>query len=476
MIIRTGTSQPMDTASIKESLRAAKNFLTPSLNKELLLNGRGFSSMGGLEDFTSLVTLHLESNCIESIRGVSSLKTLKKLYISGNSLSDLGTELTDLSLDVLDVSSNPRLKSLEGLPYTLTILNASGCPRLESVSVIPGIRSACPYLNTLDLSRTGIPLSSLDDLFKMTSLKIMYLKGSPVSAVADFRRQLISNLPKLSYLDDAAVDDLERVGAEAWKKGGKEAEKEARLAFRSEAKAQQRASMKAFALERAQRKLLRELNSSAAGREMSEDEMKAMIDRASVGIMEGQKTGNQGCIETLMATLSSCIIQGDQAECLVCSEGIESGSKAISLPCSHIFHENCIQQWFSQSSTNKSMRSCPTCRAQLDTPLLVVNSPTERQPVTTKRMLESLAASLGVSVMPKEVKVEAQQHEERSSAPAVAPEQSQDEAASSSSSAKPYYAKPKPFVADRSSLPNLSEWELLKRERRERTLARQQEK
>lgn len=427
--------------------------------------------MGGLDEFTSLLTLHLESNCIEKIQGLSSLKSLRKLFMSGNSLQDLGVELIELSLDVLDVSSNPRLRSLDGLPYTLTSLNASGCPRLEGISVVSSIKASCPYLDSLDLSRTGIPLSSFDDLLKMTSLKVVYLQGTPLASTAtDYRRLIVSNLPKLTYLDDSAVDELERAGAEAWKRGGKEAEKEARLAFRSEAKAQQRASMKQFALERAQRKIMRELNTSAMGREMSEDEMRAMIDRASAGLVEKEslKCSDQATTEALMASLSTCIVEGE-AECLVCSEAIDSGSKAIGLPCSHIFHDNCIRTWFSA----KAVRSCPTCRAQLDNPPQISVSPTERQPVTTKRLVESLAASLGISglsaagnkVSKGEKNGKGHEQEERSSAPDPLSENPAS-GSSSSSTSVPYTAKIKPYIADRTSVPNLSAWDSLKLERR----------
>lgn len=228
--------------------------LTPSLNKEVLLNGQGFHSMGGLEAFSSVVTMHLESNSIEKIEGIGALKTLKRLFIGCNNITELGTELEDLPIDLLDVSSNPRLSSLLGLPYTLTTLNASGCNQLDGPSVILHIAEACPYLETLDLSRTRIPPSSFDDLLRLNSIKVLYLQLTPVALMSpDYRRRLISGLLKLTYLDDAAVDELERKGAEAWKRRGKEAEKEARLAYRLDAKQSQKSAMKQFALGRAQR-------------------------------------------------------------------------------------------------------------------------------------------------------------------------------------------------------------------------------
>merc|ERR1711881_693318 len=43
--------------------------------------------------------------------------------------------------------------------------------------------------------------------------------------------------------------------------------------------------------------------------------------------------------------------------CPICWEGYDKTCRV--LPCSHVFHVHCIQQWFEQEST------CPTCRYNL---------------------------------------------------------------------------------------------------------------
>ena len=42
--------------------------------------------------------------------------------------------------------------------------------------------------------------------------------------------------------------------------------------------------------------------------------------------------------------------------CAICIENFISGEKIIGLECNHIFHSNCILEWFEKS------KSCPTCR------------------------------------------------------------------------------------------------------------------
>ena len=72
----------------------------------------------------------------------------------------------------------------------------------------------------------------------MPKLACLYLQGNPVvSQVRQYRKRMISSIPTLSYLDDRPVFPLERVCAEAWAKGGLDAEKAARKAFKDEEEA-----------------------------------------------------------------------------------------------------------------------------------------------------------------------------------------------------------------------------------------------
>jgi len=46
-------------------------------------------------------------------------------------------------------------------------------------------------------------------------------------------------------------------------------------------------------------------------------------------------------------------------ECQVCKDHVERGTRIITLPCKHIYHEDCIRKWLSSAHT------CPVCRHDL---------------------------------------------------------------------------------------------------------------
>lgn len=46
-------------------------------------------------------------------------------------------------------------------------------------------------------------------------------------------------------------------------------------------------------------------------------------------------------------------------QCMICLEKIEIGSKIVGMPCSHVYHQNCIMRWLEISNF------CPFCRFQL---------------------------------------------------------------------------------------------------------------
>eukprot|EP00638_Chattonella_subsalsa_P004138 CAMPEP_0117733802 /NCGR_PEP_ID=MMETSP0947-20121206/283_1 /TAXON_ID=44440 /ORGANISM="Chattonella subsalsa, Strain CCMP2191" /LENGTH=254 /DNA_ID=CAMNT_0005548435 /DNA_START=369 /DNA_END=1133 /DNA_ORIENTATION=- len=49
------------------------------------------------------------------------------------------------------------------------------------------------------------------------------------------------------------------------------------------------------------------------------------------------------------------------SECAVCKDAFELGDQSKQLPCTHMFHENCIVPWLKQTN------SCPICRFELPT-------------------------------------------------------------------------------------------------------------
>ena len=50
----------------------------------------------------------------------------------------------------------------------------------------------------------------------------------------------------------------------------------------------------------------------------------------------------------------------EQQECAICNEDYEPDTRVITLPCNHIFHNNCIIPWISEQSTK-----CPICHSEI---------------------------------------------------------------------------------------------------------------
>ena len=49
-----------------------------------------------------------------------------------------------------------------------------------------------------------------------------------------------------------------------------------------------------------------------------------------------------------------------ELKCIICQEEYELQTRTLQLPCSHLFHKNCLQQWFERHS------GCPLCRSKAD--------------------------------------------------------------------------------------------------------------
>ncbi|WP_252177411.1 RING finger domain-containing protein [Endozoicomonas sp. 4G] len=53
------------------------------------------------------------------------------------------------------------------------------------------------------------------------------------------------------------------------------------------------------------------------------------------------------------------------AECPVCQEQFARTSNIVKTPCNHLFHLHCLHQWLKKRNHNGSIRTCPTCRAEV---------------------------------------------------------------------------------------------------------------
>ncbi|KAM7280354.1 hypothetical protein ACFE04_007488 [Oxalis oulophora] len=84
----------------------------------------------------------------------------------------------------------------------------------------------------------------------------------------------------------------------------------------------------------------------------------------SFGIMEDEYMDNTDTYEDekeeLKMVATTVKEESISEECSICLESFLLGSEAISLPCSHLFHKNCIMKWVHRKN------SCPLCRLGSD--------------------------------------------------------------------------------------------------------------
>ncbi|KAK9001862.1 hypothetical protein V6N11_024560 [Hibiscus sabdariffa] len=76
------------------------------------------------------------------------------------------------------------------------------------------------------------------------------------------------------------------------------------------------------------------------------------METSGYGMVPAQESSLREMVETVR------VEEGDE-DCTICLEGFEAGSYAARMPCSHIFHAECIQEWLKQS------HYCPLCRFEM---------------------------------------------------------------------------------------------------------------
>jgi hypothetical protein len=70
-----------------------------------------------------------------------------------------------------------------------------------------------------------------------------------------------------------------------------------------------------------------------------------------------------------------------QPSCPICSEDFPVDSQALRLPCSHLFHKDCVMPWLEMKQT------CPICRNELSD---AIPSANEMQKLTEEELRERL--------------------------------------------------------------------------------------
>ncbi|CAK8688748.1 unnamed protein product [Clavelina lepadiformis] len=234
----------MTKDSLKKICKKHKLYSTPYLNDNLYLHYKGWWRIENLDEYTGLKCLWLEVNGLRKMENLDKLVNLRCLYLQQN-LFDKIENLEKLEdLRVLNISNNQLTK----------IENLSCLPRLESLQLAHNHISSkealqhlveCEAISVLDLSHNHIEDPDVIDVFEaMPNLRVLNLMGNPViKKIRFYRKKLTVRLKNLTYLDDRPVFPRDRACAEAWDKGGHEAEKAERQRWVNKERAKIQASI-----------------------------------------------------------------------------------------------------------------------------------------------------------------------------------------------------------------------------------------
>lgn len=91
----------------------------------------------------------------------------------------------------------------------------------------------------------------------------------------------------------------------------------------------------------------------------------------------------------------SMVSADDKVQCAICLEWMELGNLATTLPCKHIFHDNCVVTWLKERNT------CPMCRRTIEkipesvdgciiAPSPIVHQAQERRQMSLRPSMQSI--------------------------------------------------------------------------------------
>eukprot|EP00729_Bicosta_minor_P004388 gene4388-7259_t len=198
---------------LKQLCKEMNQYTTPELNDQLYLHFKGFQKIEALDEYVGLKCLWLEGNGLSKIENVEHLVKLRGLYVQQNCISVIEGIETLVFLDTLNISNN----------VVGTISGLGGCSMLTTLTMT---HNRCKTADDIEDPEAM-------EVFKaMPGLRVLNLMGNPViRKTTQYRKTMINEIKQLSYLDDRPVFPKERVCAEAFMKGGREAEREARTKF-----------------------------------------------------------------------------------------------------------------------------------------------------------------------------------------------------------------------------------------------------
>lgn len=219
----------MTQKALKEICKKQKLYSTPYLNDQLYLHFKGWWRIENLEEYTGLRCLWLESNGLRRLENLTGQTILRCLYAQQNLIEKIENLEPCKLLAVINLESN-RLRTLENLDClehleTLHV-GKNMLSTYESLEHLTKLKK----LSVLSLNNNKIEDSKVIEIFyKMEALRVLNLMGNPICGkIRFYRKTLTINISSLTYLDDRPVFPRDRALAEAWGRGGTEAEAEER--------------------------------------------------------------------------------------------------------------------------------------------------------------------------------------------------------------------------------------------------------
>jgi dynein assembly factor 1 len=220
---------------IHDSCVKNRLYTYPQLNDTLYLHFSGFQKIASLDPYLNLTSLWLNNNSINVIEGLSSLTRLVCLYLQGNVIQKIDGLSALTQLETLVLSHN-YIKKIENLS-TLTRLHTLEIDH-NSIATEDGLRGLLevPTVGALNLSDNRLESEGFVEVIsQLPQINLLKLNGNPIArTMSQYRRRLLNAIPTLTYLDDAPVTETELRCAQAWTKGGREAESAERERIRQE--------------------------------------------------------------------------------------------------------------------------------------------------------------------------------------------------------------------------------------------------
>ncbi len=215
-------------------------YSNPAFNTKLYLNSKAFGKIENLDEYTAVEGLWLQCNFIKKIEGISHMLQLKFLFLQNNMIRSMEGLESLSQLVRLDLSDN-RIRKVEcvsALHELKDLIMANN--ELSHTEDLVELRAVAGSLTFLNVSRNLIELDErlLPFLGEFVHLASLEFQGNPaVNQIRYYRKKLIGTLEQISYLDNKSISGSERRFAEAFVKGGQQAEDAERAKYTTEQQA-----------------------------------------------------------------------------------------------------------------------------------------------------------------------------------------------------------------------------------------------